>query len=180
MVPFEISLFLRSWCPLNPIHLLYFQQDFSDLHAGTLQVVANCLSDSESLQLIHKDGGLKRLMEFVLTPNTPAIQSNAVNCITRVAHSCKHRRKQEVLVLGLEFTRAYLTRTFSLFHSWCEAENRKLLHEQNVEKVLVELLSVADISVQTATCQAVSVMSFHLASKDSFRDLGTHTFTQQH
>ncbi|KAF3836014.1 hypothetical protein F7725_028572 [Dissostichus mawsoni] len=73
--------------------------DFSDLHAGTLQVVANCLSDSESLQLIHKDGGLKRLMEFVLTPNTPDIQSNTVKCITRVAHSCKHRRKQEVFVL---------------------------------------------------------------------------------
>ncbi|KAF3836015.1 hypothetical protein F7725_028573 [Dissostichus mawsoni] len=74
--------------------------------------------------------------------------------------------------MGLEFIRAYSTLTFSLFDSWCEAENRKLLHEQNVEKVLVELLSVADISVQTATCQAVSVMSFHLASKDSFRDLG--------
>lgn len=54
------------------------------------------------------------------------------------------------------------------------AENRKLLHEQNVEKVLVELLSVADVGVKTATCQAVHIMSFHLASKDRFRDLGTY------
>lgn len=60
----------------------------------------------------------------------------------------------------------------------CIAENGKLLHEQNVEKVLVELLSVADVSVKTATCQAVSAMSFHLASKDRFRDLGMDTFTQ--
>lgn len=63
----------------------------------------------------------------------------------------------------------------------CLAENRKLLHEQNVEKVLVELLSVADVSVKTATCQALAAMSFHLASKDTFRDLGTvHTNPHNH
>uniref|UniRef100_A0A8C4H1Q0 Armadillo repeat containing 3 n=1 Tax=Dicentrarchus labrax TaxID=13489 RepID=A0A8C4H1Q0_DICLA len=117
----------------------YFLQDLSDLNAEALQVVANCLSDSESFQLIHKGGGLTRLMEFILTPNVSEIQSNAVKCIAKVAQS---------------------------------SENRKLLHEENVEKVLVELLSVADVSVKTATCQAVDAMSFHLASKDSFRDLG--------
>lgn len=52
------------------------------------------------------------------------------------------------------------------------AENRKVLHEHNVEKVLVELLSVADIGVKTSACQAVAAMSFHLSSKDRFRDLG--------
>ncbi|XP_068565875.1 armadillo repeat-containing protein 3 isoform X2 [Cebidichthys violaceus] len=62
--------------------------EFRDLHAVALRVVANCMSDSESLQLIHKGGGLTRLMEFVLTPNMPEIQSNAVKCIARVAQSC--------------------------------------------------------------------------------------------
>ena len=52
------------------------------------------------------------------------------------------------------------------------AENRKLLHEQNVERVLVELVGVADISVKTSACQAVTAMSFNQSSKDSFRDLG--------
>lgn len=60
----------------------------------------------------------------------------------------------------------------------CAAENRKLFHELNVEKVLVNLLSVADASVKTATCKAVHAMSLHRGSKDSFRDLGTCTFTQ--
>ncbi|XP_044032814.1 armadillo repeat-containing protein 3 isoform X2 [Siniperca chuatsi] len=124
----------------NSLEIIFnLVQDFSDLHAEALQVVANCLSDSETFQLIHKAGGLTRLMEFVLTPNMPEIQSNAVKCIAKVAQS---------------------------------SENRKLLHEQKVEKVLVELLSVADVSVKTATCQAVPAMSLHLASKDSFRDLG--------
>ncbi|XP_028289365.1 armadillo repeat-containing protein 3 isoform X2 [Parambassis ranga] len=52
------------------------------------------------------------------------------------------------------------------------SENHELLHEQDVEKVLVELLSVADVSVKTYACQAVAAMSFQLASKDRFRDLG--------
>uniref|UniRef100_A0A4W6FP15 Armadillo repeat containing 3 n=1 Tax=Lates calcarifer TaxID=8187 RepID=A0A4W6FP15_LATCA len=113
--------------------------DLSDLHADALHVVANCLSDSESVQLIHKGGGLTRLMDFLLTPNVPEIQANAVKCIARVAQN---------------------------------PENRSLLHEENVEKVLVELLSVADIGVKTFTCQAVAAMSLHLASKERFRDPG--------
>ena len=56
----------------------------------------------------------------------------------------------------------------------CVAESREVLHKQDVEKVLVELLSVADIKVKSCTCQAVAAMSLHLASKDSFRDLGTY------
>uniref|UniRef100_A0A3Q3W2W6 EDR1/CTR1/ARMC3-like peptidase-like domain-containing protein n=1 Tax=Mola mola TaxID=94237 RepID=A0A3Q3W2W6_MOLML len=112
--------------------------DFCDLHVEALQVVVNFLTDSESLHLIHQDGGLTRLMEFFLTPNISEVQCSAVECITRVAHS----------------------------------EIRRVLHEHNVEKVLVEFLSVEDDRVQTATCKAVHALSFYRASMDSFRDLG--------
>lgn len=55
-----------------------------------------------------------------------------------------------------------------------------MLHEQDAEKVLVELLSVEDIGVKTSACQAVAALSFHLDSKDRFRDLGTykHAFNE--
>lgn len=66
-----------------------FTQDFSDLHAETLQVVANCLSDTECFQLIHKDGGLTKLVEFVLTPTVPEIQLSAIKCIAMVPRGCK-------------------------------------------------------------------------------------------
>lgn len=70
----------------------FILQDLSDLHADALHVVANCLSDSESVQLIHKGGGLTRLMDFLLTPNVPEIQANAVKCIARVAQNRKLER----------------------------------------------------------------------------------------
>lgn len=57
------------------------------------------------------------------------------------------------------------------------AESHKVLHEQEVEKVLAELLSVADVGVKVSACQAVAAISFYPPSKDSFRDLGT---TQLH
>ncbi|XP_061593151.1 armadillo repeat-containing protein 3-like [Cololabis saira] len=112
---------------------------FRDLHVGTLKVVANCLSDSESVQLIQKAGGLTKLMEFLLAPNMPEIQSAAVKCLSRVAQN---------------------------------SMSRKLLHDQEIEKILVEFLSEADVSMNTSTCHAVAAMSLHLASKESFRELG--------
>lgn len=179
----------RSLCaprPLSPTSF-HFLQEFNDLHAEALTVVLNCINDSESLQVIHRGGGLMRLMEFVLTRNMPEIQSNAVRCITRAAQSCKHRKRQlyfpvyrfrsnhgatvNLCFLAPVFLFLMCVRVFAYTHV---AENRKLLHEQNVEKVLVELLSVGDVSVNTAACGAVFAMSFHLASKDSFRDLGTY------
>uniref|UniRef100_A0A667X9B5 Armadillo repeat containing 3 n=1 Tax=Myripristis murdjan TaxID=586833 RepID=A0A667X9B5_9TELE len=123
----------------NEVNVCKGRGDFSDLHVEALQVLANCVGESESVHLIHQGGGLTRLMQFVLTPSGPEVQSSAVKCISRVAQN---------------------------------SETRKLLHEQDVEKTLVELLSVEGDIVKMSACHAVAAMSLHLASKDSFRDLG--------
>lgn len=82
---------------------LYSSQDFSDLHVEALQVVANCLSDSESLQLIHKSGGLMRLMEFLLAPSMPEIQYNAVKCICSAAQSRKSNTRRHQIRISFSF-----------------------------------------------------------------------------
>lgn len=68
-------------------------QDFTDLHVEALQVFFNCLSDSESEQEIHQNGGLERLIEFILTSTKPEIHFIAIKCITRVAEKCKYERR---------------------------------------------------------------------------------------
>lgn len=65
-------------------------QDFGDLHVEALRVFSNCLRDSESVQEIHRKGGLERLVEFLLTSTEPEIHLNATKCITRVAEHCKY------------------------------------------------------------------------------------------
>lgn len=52
------------------------------------------------------------------------------------------------------------------------AENRKILHEQEAEKMLIHLLSHESNDVQTAAAQALGVMSENLLSKDSIREWG--------
>lgn len=50
----------------------------------------------------------------------------------------------------------------------CKAENRKILHEQEVEKCLITLLGTDNDGVKTAVSQAISAMCENLASKDAF------------
>ncbi|XP_039472834.1 armadillo repeat-containing protein 3 isoform X3 [Oreochromis aureus] len=52
------------------------------------------------------------------------------------------------------------------------SESCKVLHEQDVETVLVELLSLENTGVITSACQAVAALSFHVNSKERFRELG--------
>lgn len=52
------------------------------------------------------------------------------------------------------------------------AENRKILHEQEAEKMLILLLAHESTEVQTAAAQALGVMSENLMSKDSIREWG--------
>eukprot|EP00066_Takifugu_rubripes_P016851 XP_011606117.1 PREDICTED: armadillo repeat-containing protein 3 [Takifugu rubripes] len=77
--------------------------DFTDLHVEALQVFFNCLSDSESEQEIHQNGGLERLIEFILTSTEPEIHFIAIKCITRVAEKSdspklKKHNVEEILV----------------------------------------------------------------------------------
>jgi hypothetical protein len=52
------------------------------------------------------------------------------------------------------------------------AENRKILHEQEAEKMLILLLAHESTEVQTSAAQAQGVMSEKLMSKDSIRKWG--------
>ncbi|XP_019363846.1 PREDICTED: armadillo repeat-containing protein 3 isoform X4 [Gavialis gangeticus] len=49
-----------------------------------------------------------------------------------------------------------------------DSENRKILHEQEVEKCLINLLGTDNDGLKTAVSQAISAMCENLASKDAF------------
>lgn len=125
-------------------------------------------------------------MEFVLTPSVPEIRSGVIKCITRVAQSCKHRRQLETtdffqlshIIYSILFILLCVCVCVCGCLTVCLAESCKVLHEQDVETVLVELLSLENIGVMTSACQAVAALTFHLNSKERFRELGTYIFTK--
>ncbi|XP_019387653.1 PREDICTED: armadillo repeat-containing protein 3 isoform X4 [Crocodylus porosus] len=120
----------------NSVECIYrLVQEFNDLHVEALAVVANCLEDVDTMQLIQQTGGLKKLLSFAETSTIPDIQKNAAKAISKAAY---------------------------------DSENRKILHEQEVEKCLINLLGTDNDGVKTAVSQAISAMCENLASKDAF------------
>nr|XP_061810184.1 armadillo repeat-containing protein 3-like [Nerophis lumbriciformis] len=128
--------------------------DFNDLHVQALQVICNCVSDSENFQVINNAGGLTVLLEIVLTPellesdklepqpvtcNRNEVKSTAVQCISIAAQN---------------------------------ADNHKVLHELKVEEILIDLLSGNSDCVKTFVCQALVGMSTYASSKELIGEIG--------
>uniref|UniRef100_A0A8C8BIZ9 Armadillo repeat containing 3 n=1 Tax=Otus sunia TaxID=257818 RepID=A0A8C8BIZ9_9STRI len=66
--------------------------ELSDLHVEALAVLANCLEDVHTLQLIHQTGGLKKILSFVGVSTVPSMQKNAAKAITRAAYDSENRK----------------------------------------------------------------------------------------
>ncbi|KAJ8418735.1 hypothetical protein AAFF_G00002340 [Aldrovandia affinis] len=72
---------------LNRLLELLQSEVFSDLHVEALQVVSNCLQDSETLLLIQQTGGLEKLLQFLAMSAPPDVQMHATKALSRVAQS---------------------------------------------------------------------------------------------
>uniref|UniRef100_A0A3Q2XW33 Armadillo repeat containing 3 n=1 Tax=Hippocampus comes TaxID=109280 RepID=A0A3Q2XW33_HIPCM len=133
------------------------KNDFNDLHVEALQVLVNCVSDSDNFLLIENGGGLTTLFELVLPPklsetgkkhelplvkcNNNEVQCSAVECLSRAAQN---------------------------------ANNHKVLHDIEIEDILVELLSGSSDCVKMFVSQAMAGMSSFLSSKERFREIGLY------
>ncbi|CAF3201276.1 unnamed protein product [Rotaria socialis] len=63
-----------------------------DVHVHCLNALANLLEDTECLDLIQSNGGLKRLMQFVQDSVVPAVQAAAAKAIGRAARKPQNRK----------------------------------------------------------------------------------------
>ncbi|CAF1511372.1 unnamed protein product [Adineta ricciae] len=63
-----------------------------DVHVHCLNALANLLEDTECLDLIQSNGGLKRLMQFVQDSALPAVQAAAAKAIGRAARKPQNRK----------------------------------------------------------------------------------------
>ncbi|XP_035509874.1 armadillo repeat-containing protein 3 isoform X2 [Morone saxatilis] len=164
-----------------PPLLELLKSDFPVIQHLALKTLQNVTTDKDTRIAFRDEQGFEKLMDILSNTDLSDLNAEALqvvaNCLSD-SESLQLIHKGGGLTRLMEFI---LTPNVSEIQSNAvkciakvaqSAGNRKLLHEENVEKVLVELLSVADVSVKTAICQAVDAMSFHLASKDSFRDLG--------
>ncbi|XP_061660838.1 armadillo repeat-containing protein 3-like isoform X6 [Syngnathoides biaculeatus] len=126
-------------------------KDLIDLHMETLMVFSNCMSDLDSFRVIQNGGGLSTLMDLLLTPKVSesqaALLKNSNIEIQAVAVKCIANAAQN-------------------------SDLHPFLHEQKIEKVLVDVLSGGSDNVKAYGCQAFAALSSFSPSKHLFRDLG--------
>ncbi|TDG97219.1 hypothetical protein EPR50_G00223420 [Perca flavescens] len=163
-----------------PPLLELLKSDFPVIQHLVLKTLQNVTTDTDTCNTFREEQGFEKLMDILSNMDFRDLHAEALQVVANCLSDSKSlqlihkgggltRLMESVLTPNLPEIQSNAVKCIARVAQ--SSENRKLLHGQNVEKILVELLSVAAISVKTATCQAVSVMSFHLASKDSFRDL---------
>uniref|UniRef100_A0ACB8FV42 Uncharacterized protein n=1 Tax=Sphaerodactylus townsendi TaxID=933632 RepID=A0ACB8FV42_9SAUR len=136
---------LREHQGLDHLFRILETKDFNDLHVEALGVVANCLEDPDTVQLIQETGCLRKLLSFTEVSTLTDFQKNAAKAIAKSA---------------------------------CDSENRKNLHEEEVEKCLIALLGTDNDGTKIAAAQAISAMCENLASKHTTGALGIPQLVQ--
>ncbi|XP_022622004.1 armadillo repeat-containing protein 3 [Seriola dumerili] len=164
-----------------PPLLELLKSDFPVIQHLALETLQNVTTDKDSRSTFREDQGFDKLMDILNNTDCSDLHAEALrvlaNCLSD-SESVQLIHKDGRLTRLMDFLVNPNIPEIQSSAVKCIAgvaqisENRILLHELNVEKVLVELLSEADIGVKTSTCQAVAAMSFHLASQHRIRDQG--------
>ncbi|XP_052278834.1 armadillo repeat-containing protein 3-like isoform X2 [Dreissena polymorpha] len=163
--------------------------EWNDLHVMAVMVLSNLLEDLESLELIKETGGLKRLVALITDQVPPdeepkggkgdkgdkggkgsrnAKKSAAKDSKKQESADSSEAPPGEAIIPTLPDAKMCAAKAIG--RSARSAENRKILHEQEAEKMLIHLLSHESADVQTAAAQALAVMAENLASRDSIRE----------
>uniref|UniRef100_A0A8D3DAS5 Armadillo repeat containing 3 n=1 Tax=Scophthalmus maximus TaxID=52904 RepID=A0A8D3DAS5_SCOMX len=164
-----------------PPLLELLKSDFPVIQHLALETLQNVTTDRETRNTFREEQGFEKLMDILNNTVGLDLHAEALDALANYlsdSESVQQIHESGGLTRLMDF---FLTPNLPEIQSnvvKCitrvaqSPENRKLLHEQHVEKVLVEYLSVEDNGVKMSTCQAVAAMSLHLDSKGRFQELG--------
>ncbi|XP_044281233.1 armadillo repeat-containing protein 3 isoform X1 [Varanus komodoensis] len=95
----ETRVMLRENQGLDHLFKILETKEFNDLHVEALGVVANCLEDVDTMQLIQETGGLRKLLTFAEVSTLTDFQKNAAKALAKAAYDPENRKilnEQEV------------------------------------------------------------------------------------
>uniref|UniRef100_A0A8C2CQN5 Armadillo repeat containing 3 n=1 Tax=Cyprinus carpio TaxID=7962 RepID=A0A8C2CQN5_CYPCA len=162
-----------------PPLLELLRSEFPVIQQLALRTIENITTDSETRVAFRNVQGFDRILEILGTKEFSDLHEGAL----RVIWNCLEDSESMQLIQtmgGLEQLLQFVG-TSTLPEAQANAvkavarmaqsgENRKILHERNVEKTLTDLLMQENESVRTAACQAVATVSKNLSSRDTFRN----------
>uniref|UniRef100_A0A7N8XYQ3 Armadillo repeat containing 3 n=1 Tax=Mastacembelus armatus TaxID=205130 RepID=A0A7N8XYQ3_9TELE len=153
-----------------PPLLELLKSDFPVIQKLALKTLQNITTDKETRITFREEQGFEKVIDILNNMDFSDLHAEALQVVTNCL--CDDECIQLIhkgggLTKLMDF---FLTPNMPEIKSGAlkcitmvaqNSENCKLLHEQNVEKILVELLCVADTGVKASTCQAVAAMSLH-------------------
>ncbi|XP_030612651.1 armadillo repeat-containing protein 3 isoform X2 [Archocentrus centrarchus] len=164
-----------------PPLLELLNSEFPVIQHLALKTLQNVTTDRDARKTFRENKGFEKLMDILNKMNFSDLHAEALhvlaNCLSD-SESVQLIHRSGGLTRLMEFVLTQRRPEIQSSIIKCitrvaqSSESCKVLHEQDVEKVLVELLSVEDIGVKTSACQAVAALSFHVDSKGRFGDLG--------
>ncbi|XP_073532604.1 armadillo repeat-containing protein 3 isoform X2 [Phyllobates terribilis] len=88
----DCRLALKENQALDPLLKILEVKELNDLHVEALLIIANCLEDGETVQLLQQSGGLKKILTFAETSPLPDVQRNAAKAIAKSANNAENRK----------------------------------------------------------------------------------------
>ncbi|VDP37300.1 unnamed protein product [Schistosoma mattheei] len=168
--------------------------EFNDIHVSALQVIANLLDDTECVKHLVSQGSLQKLLHFITDRqvyNESDIKVNSVNQQQNKDKNAKGRKpspkkgdkkksskgepdgkKDEEKPPSNTLPEAKIYTCNALMRAACKEETRKILHDADVEKMLVSLLSHEDEGVRAASAQVIAILSESSVCQDRIAELG--------
>ncbi|XP_054893467.1 armadillo repeat-containing protein 3-like [Poeciliopsis prolifica] len=163
-----------------PPLLELLKSEFSVIQHLALQTFQCVTTDLETRKTFRKEHGFEKFMDVLNNMELNDLHAEALQTVSNCLGDMEtlpliHKNKR--LTRLMEFVLAPSSPEIQCIAIKCitraaqSPESRDVLHKQEIEKVLVELLSAADDNVKTSACQAIAAMSFRPCSKDCLKDL---------
>ncbi|XP_066580867.1 armadillo repeat-containing protein 3 isoform X2 [Amia ocellicauda] len=163
-----------------PPLLELLQSEFPLIQQIALKTLAMVTNDADSRVALRENQGLDRLLEFLGTKEFTDLHVEALRVISNCLEddeAVQFLQETGGLDRLLLFTanpslpEAQMNAARAISRAAAKSsETRKILHEHDVEKVLISLLAVEHDGVRGAACHAIAVMCDNLANKDAFRN----------
>ncbi|CAH8496168.1 unnamed protein product [Schistosoma turkestanicum] len=168
--------------------------EFNDIHVSALHVIANLLDDIECVKHLVSQGSLQKLLHFITDRqvyNENDIKVNSTNQQQNKDKNAKARKpspkkgdkkksskgevdgkKDEEKPPSNTLPEAKIHTCNTIMRAGCKEETRKILHDADVERMLVSLLSHEDEGVRAASAQAIATLAESAVCQDRIAELG--------
>ncbi|VDP85663.1 unnamed protein product [Echinostoma caproni] len=182
---------LREMDALNHFVNIIGNSQCNDIHVPALVVIANLLEDTECAKNLINSGGLKMLLHFITDRNVfreeelrPPSAAMSVQDKAGKGKKPQERksakkikgdataRKGEEKPASNTLPEAKIQACRAVMQAARKEEIRKIMHDADVERMLVALLSHEDEGVRSSAAHAIAVLAESSVSQNSISDLG--------